>query len=258
MSDHEGRRYAIVGGTSGMGFAAARCLAEEGARVVLIGRDRDRAAAVARTLGPLAAGDGVAEGGAGAAVDRAARTMGGLDGLAVTAGPINSHGTVADLTDDQWAESFDTQLMTVVRSLRAAIPLLQANGGGSIVTTAAYSMRAQKNWLPHYTAMKSAIASVTKNVAKSFGADGIRANCIAPGAVASEALDCTKAEAAELYGLPPGEALNRYMKERWGMNVALGRVGEPPEVGELIAFLLSGRAAYMTGALINIDGGTDF
>ncbi|MCK9543914.1 MAG: SDR family oxidoreductase [Novosphingobium sp.] len=256
---HAGKRYVIVGGTAGMGFAAAQVLAGAGGRVALIGQDAGRARDKAALLGADHVGDGAADGGVAAAVERCARAMGGLDGIAVTAGPINSHGGVLELTDADWQESFETIFLLTMRAVRAAIPLLAASGGGTVVTTAAYSTRAAKQRLPHYAAMKSAVVSLTKNIAKFHAADHIRANCIAPGAVASEALDSARAQAAELYpDMEPMAALNRFMVEDWGMKVAMNRVGLPSEIGELIAFLLSDAAGFMTGALINIDGGTDF
>ena len=104
-----------------------------------------------------------------------------------------------------------------------------------MVTTAAYSARAAKPVLPHYAAMKAAVISLTKNIAKTYGAQGVRANCVAPGAVATEALDKAKAAAVEKFGPPEDVALNRFMVENWGMKVALNRVGLPHEVGELVA-----------------------
>ncbi len=258
VTDHSGRRYVVVGGTAGMGAAAAALLASAGARTTIIGRNAERAATKAAAMGGNVAGEGSDKGGLDAAIHRSADRMGGIDGLAVTAGPMASQGSLLELTDEQWSEMFETQLMTTVRSLRAAIPLLKANGGGNIVTTAAYSVRAQKENLPHYAAMKTAVASVSKNAAKFHGKDNIRVNCIAPGAVATDAMDPLKAMAVAEYGGDPMAALNRMMIEKWGMKVATNRVGEPREIGELIAFLLSPAAAFMTGALINIDGGTDF
>lgn len=254
-----GRRYALVGGTAGMGFAAAETLAAGGARVALLGRDPGRAAEKAEALGSGAIGDGSDDGGIEAAIGRVHERLGGIDGIAITAGPIGSRGGILDLADEDWRESFETIFMLTMRSVRAALPLLAANGGGTIVTTAAYSVRAAKQPLPHYAAMKAAVASLTKNVALFHAKDGVRANCIAPGAIATEALDGARAAAAERYpAADPRDALNRVMIEDWGMQVALNRVGLPGEVGELIAFLLSPAAAYMTGALINIDGGTNF
>jgi len=261
-TERTGERIVIVGGTGGMGYAAAQILAAEGAAVAIIGRDlrKARSKAAALTGGIRSLGLAVDEGDPDTltrAIGDAVRTFGGLDGLAVTAGPIKQHGTILELDDAVWLEAFETQLMTTVRACRAALPAL-IESGGAIVTTSAYSVRAQKPVLPHYTAMKSAIASVTKNIAKTYGPQGVRANCIAPGAIATEALDGAKAEAVAKFGGPPDEALDRFMQENWGMKLALNRVGQPAEVGDLIAFLLSRKAGYLTGALINIDGGTDF
>jgi NAD(P)-dependent dehydrogenase (short-subunit alcohol dehydrogenase family) len=260
-----GKAYAIVGGTAGMGFAAARVLGEDGAMVALIARDAERGAARA---GELAAATGaqvrmfVGDAGDAAsiqgAIDSAAQTFGRLDGLAVTAGPTASQAAFADLTDADWSQYFELQLMSVVRACRAALPHLVAAGGGAIVNLAAYSIRAQKPTLAAYTAMKTAVASVTKNIAVNYGKHGVRANTVCPGFIFTESANRVATMAAEKYGLPPYEALNRAMVEDWHMPVALGRVGRPEEIGELIAVLLSSRAGYVSGALINADGGTQF
>jgi 3-oxoacyl-[acyl-carrier protein] reductase len=246
------RNHIIVGGTAGMGKAAAVQLLAEGASVALIGRDTARAEAVASEIGAI--GFGSDEGGLEAAMHRAVEALGGLDGLAVTAGPINVQADLLSLSDDDWAESFETQLMTVVRALRVAVPAMIARGGGSIVTVSAYSIRAPKQVLAHYAAMKAAIGVVTKTIAKVHGKDGIRANCIAPGAIATDSMDPMR----EALGGLDNVGLWQVMRDKYGMKAGLDRIGEPHEIGELIAFLLSPKAAYLTGAMINIDGGTDF
>ena len=185
------------------------------------------------------------------------RRFGRLHGLAITAGDMQRQDEFLNLADEDWAASFEALVMPVVRASRAALPLLIANRG-RLVTTAAYSTRAQKPTLASYAAMKSAVVSLTKNIAKTYGSTGLRANCVAPGAIDTDAFEPLRVAALGLYGPPVDEALNKLMIDKWGMKVALNRVGRPREVGELIAFLLSDRAAYMTGATINIDGGTDF
>jgi 3-oxoacyl-[acyl-carrier protein] reductase len=246
------RNHIIVGGTAGMGKAAAVQLLAEGASVALIGRDTARAVTVASELGAI--GFGSDEGGLEATMRRAVEALGGLDGLAVTAGPIQVQADLLSLSDDAWAESFETQLMTVIRALRVAVPAMTLSGGGSIVTVSAYSIRAPKPMLAHYAAMKAAIGVVTKTIAKSHGKDCIRANCIAPGAIATDAMDATRASLGGLDNI----GLWQVMRDQYGMKAGLDRIGEPHEVGELIAFLLSPKAAYLTGAMINVDGGTDF
>ena len=259
--------FLIVGGTAGMGFEAARVLAGEGARVAVAGRDADRAHAAAASIGAEHGGSAVAVVGdvsttqdeADRIVAAAVDAIGPLAGVAVTTGTNPSaHSTLEDATDATWAESFEETLMGTVRVVKAALPGLVARGGGTVVTTAAYSIHSpHANRMP-YVALKSAVATFTKNVAKSYGPQGVRANCVCPGAIETGGLAALRAQLAEARGVSPEGLLEQVMHDEWHMDVALGRPGRPEELGDLFAFLLSGRAAYLTGALVNIDGGTDF
>jgi NAD(P)-dependent dehydrogenase (short-subunit alcohol dehydrogenase family) len=262
------RSFVIVGGTTGMGFAAATELARDGANVALVARDgdraRERAEALASDHGVRAVGisaDGTSrDGSLERAIDHAEADLGILRGLAVTAGPMNQQGPFVEHEDDSWDWYYEVILMMTVRACRAAIPRLAANGGGTIVTTAAYSVRAPKPLIPPYTSMKAAVLTLSKILAKTYGDDGIRVNTVCPGLFDTEVNDFIRATRAEQYGVPLEDAIYTHLSSNpaWNMRVALDRGGRPQEAGELIAFLLSDRAAYMTGAVINIDGGTDF
>jgi 3-oxoacyl-[acyl-carrier protein] reductase len=263
-----GRNYVLVGGTQGMGFGAAQELAREGANVALLARDPDRTRAkadqLAREFGIKAVGIPVdaAQSGDGVrnAIDAAAAALGPLNGLAVTAGPMKQQGHFDEHEDDSWDWYYQVILMITVRSCRAIIPHLQRNGGGNIVTTSAYSYRAPKVTISPYTAMKAAVWSVSKNMAKTYGVDNIRVNIVCPGLFDTEVNDFIREKRAEQYGVPLEDAIYTHLASdpAWNMRVALRRGGRPREAGELIAFLLGDKAAFMTGAAINIDGGTDF
>jgi NAD(P)-dependent dehydrogenase (short-subunit alcohol dehydrogenase family) len=257
------RNYLIIGGTAGMGLAAAQVLAADGARLVVAGRSTERAdAAVGLIAGPFVrpiAGDVSRPGEAERIVAAALDTLGSLDGIAITTGTSRAaHSTLHAATEAVWAEAFDDVLMGTIRSVQAAVPHLIAGEGGTVVTTAAYSIRAFHPARVPYVVMKSGVAAFTKTIAKEFGPQGVRANCVCPGAIETESLAAMRHQLAETRGLPPEGLLEQVMVEEWGMEVALGRPGRPGEVGDLFAFLLSPRAGYLSGAVINIDGGTAF
>ncbi|MCJ0950624.1 SDR family oxidoreductase (plasmid) [Rhodococcus erythropolis] len=256
------KSYLVVGGTAGMGLAAARALAADGASVVVVGRDGGRAEkAAAEVLGAGASRafglscDVSATGEAERAVAESVALLGRLDGVAVTTGILGKEPIEAP--DENWIAAFHDVLLGTTRTVESALPHLITTRG-TIVTTAAYSVRAPEIARLPYASLKGAVSVFTKGIAKAYGRHGIRANCVCPGAIETDALRAIRAHVAQERGYPYEEALERVMVEEWGLNAALGRPGQPDEVGELIAFLLSPRAGYLTGALVNIDGGTDF
>lgn len=258
----KGKSFLVAGGTGGMGLAAAKALAAEGAAVAVVGRNAERAVLAAAEV--VAAGaaaahplvfDVSAEGGAAAAVAAAVELFGGLDGVAITTGLIG-HEPI-EISDGRWIEVFRDVMLGTTRTVEAALPYLIASRG-TIVTTAAYSIRAPEIARLPYASMKSAVATFTKGIAKAYGPKGVRANCVAPGAIETSALTAIRKQVSEAKGIPYEEALERVMIEDWGLDIALHRPGKPEEVGALIAFLLSPVAGYMTGSLLNIDGGTNF
>ena len=165
-----GQGYLVFGGSAGIGRATAQALAADGARVAVVGRGIERAEATAAELSAATGSTVVALAGdltvAGAAEDVVAGALdqlGGLRGVAVTTGlGIRGQRDLVTGTDEDWSATFDDVLMATVRACRAAVPVLIEQGGGAIVTTAAYSIRSPKAHQVPYASLKAGVASLTK------------------------------------------------------------------------------------------------
>jgi NAD(P)-dependent dehydrogenase (short-subunit alcohol dehydrogenase family) len=260
-----GRSYILVGGSRGMGFETARVLAAEGAKLTLIGRDAERAADAARTL-EVAFGaealaltaDGAQAGELARAVAGSVERFGAPRGLLVTSGLTDRNADILTADEADWEHNFQDVFMGAMRAAKAVLPAMLAGGGGQIVTCGSFTSRVPKGRLFPYAAMKAAVVNFTKNLARTYGAQGVRANCVCPGAFATDRVNARIEAAMAETGRSRADASAFVVGEVFNMSVALGRAGEPHEAGELMAFLLSERAAYLTGAVINIDGGTVF
>jgi 3-oxoacyl-[acyl-carrier protein] reductase len=253
----------IVGGSRGMGFAAARCFADDGARVAVVGRSRavvDQAAEeLTRRGSPDAIGlvaDVVdAEAVEKAFTDLGERWDGGLNVLVNAVGP-SAVGSFEDLTDDQWRQAVDDGVMGMVHCVRAALPLLRRAEWARIVNFSAHSTQRQSVMLPAYTAAKAMVNSVSKNLSLLLAKDEILVNVVSPGSIASESL-VGWASTVGVDGTDP-YALMDAIAKHFGHPAHLPRAGLPDEIGPVVAFLASRRNSYMTGANVNVDGGSDF
>jgi len=253
----------IVGGGRGMGFASARCFADDGARVAVVGRSRavlDQAAEeLTRRGSPDAVGlvadvvnaDQVEK----VFTDVGERWNGELNVLVNAVGP-SAVGSFEDLTDDQWRQAVDDGVMGMVHCVRAALPLLRRAEWARIVNFSAHSTQRQSVMLPAYTAAKAMVNSVSKNLSLLLAKDEILVNVVSPGSIASESL-VGWASTVGVDGTDP-YALMDAIAEHFGHPAHLPRAGLPDEIGPVVAFLASRRNSYMTGANVNVDGGSDF
>ena len=185
----------VVGGGRGMGFAAARCLAEDGARVAVVGRTKDVLEGAAKDLTECGSPDAlglVADTTDAGQVQRvfdelSERWHGELNALINAVGP-STRGTFEDLTDARWREAFDDGVMGMVHCVRSALPMLRKAGWARIVNFSAHSTQRQTVILPAYTAAKAALTSISKNLSLLLAKDEIMVNVVSPGSIASEAL----------------------------------------------------------------------
>lgn len=253
----------VVGGGGGMGLATARCLAEEGARVAVIGRSRsalDRAVAQLSGCGSPDALGMVADIRDGAQVDTVfaelgERWNGELNALINAVGP-GSVGSFESLTDDQWHQAVDAGVMGMVRCVRAALPSLRKAQWARVVNFSAHSIQRQSVMLAAYTGAKAMLTSVSKNLSLLLAKDEILVNVVSPGSIASESL-IGWAESVGVDGNDPYRLMDA-IAEHFGHPAHLPRAGLPEEIGPVVAFLASRRNSYMTGANVNVDGGSDF
>ncbi|MEZ0049040.1 3-oxoacyl-[acyl-carrier protein] reductase [Mycobacterium sp. MAA66] len=258
-----GATAVVVGGGRGMGLATARCLAADGARVAVVGRSPDVLDSAAEQLvdcGSPEAFGVVLDVTDAAAVDiafgeLAARWDGALNVLINTVGP-GAAGTFEQLTDDQWRSAVDEGVMSMVHCVRAAIPLLRRAQWARVVNFSAHSTQRQSIMLPAYTAAKAMVNSISKNLSLLLAKDEIMVNVVSPGSISSEAL-LAWADSVGVDGSDPYR-LMAAIDEHFGHPAHLPRAGLPSEIGPVAAFLASRRNSYMTGANVNVDGGSDY
>jgi 3-oxoacyl-[acyl-carrier protein] reductase len=252
----------VQGGTKGMGKAAAMCFAEEGAKVAVIGRDQEAIDSTVVQLREAGAPDALglrADVTDLEQVNVAFATVGeqwGHLNVLVNAAGDAVRGGIEELSDDDWRSSVDLVALGMTRCVRAALPMLRAAGWARIVNLSAISTNRQSPSLIAYTAAKAMVTSITKNLSQSLAPDAILVNTVSPGPILSDAMERVVREAGgdptDLRGVMQG------LTARYGHPSHLDRVGTPEEVGAVVAFLASRRNSYMTGANINVDGGTDF
>jgi 3-oxoacyl-[acyl-carrier protein] reductase len=250
-------KVAMVGGASkGLGFAVARALAAEGARVCIAARDGDainRAAdAIHAETGSeaLAVAADLSNADATAAWHAAAiQQFGGVDLLfANTGGP--PAGTALAFDDAAWQSAFDLLLMSVVRSVRLVVPSMRARGGGAILVGTSSSVKEPLPNLALSNVLRSGVTSLAKTLSVELAPQKIRVNTLIPGRIATDRLRQLDEINAGKAGMP----LEDY-QTRSASTIPLGRYGTPDDFGRVGAFLLSEAASYITGAAVQVDGG---
>jgi NAD(P)-dependent dehydrogenase (short-subunit alcohol dehydrogenase family) len=244
----------VTGSTAGIGLETARLLAAEGARVVVTGRDSDRVEnarlesgaelGVIADLGePAAATDLIAE----------AAELGAVDCLVNNVGVAYQVG-FDELTDEQWDEMWQLNVMSAVRAIRAALPSMLERGSGSIVNVSSTAAKRPSTGMPNYSVTKAALLSLSRLVADLYAKKGVRCNAVAPGPTATGAwLD--EGGLADQQAHRSGKSREEVL-ESVAAGRPLGRLAEPEEIASVIAFLCSDRASYVTGAAWSADGGT--
>ena len=252
----QGRRVVVSGGGSGIGRAASLRLAEEGARVAVLDKRGALAEAVSEEIGS-AGGEALgiecdvgAEEQVTDAIARASQSLGGVDSLFANAGTAGA-GWIHETTLADWESVLRVNLTGVFLLAKHCIPLMLEAGQGAVVTTGSIAsvVVGAGGSAASYAASKGGVLQLTRQIAVDYGARGIRANCVCPGAVKTSLGDHSR-EDQENSTTPANERLPRQRPP-----VALPRVADPGEIASVVAFLLSDDASFVTGSAVMADGG---
>ncbi|WP_457579723.1 SDR family NAD(P)-dependent oxidoreductase [Ensifer canadensis] len=253
MTEFAGK-VALVTGTSGIGLASAVRLATAGAQVLACGND----AAANQTFDQIAQERGLAmasrladvsvEAEVAAAVAEVVSRHGGLD-IVVNAAAVHPFGTVLDTSFEIWNRCLSVNVGSIYLTGRFAIPEMSKRGGGAIVNISSVQGHNCQQNVAAYVATKGAIHALTRAMALDHADARVRVNSVSPGSVRTPLLSL----AARTYG---GEGVSEEEAfARFGAAHPIGRIGEPEEVADLVAYLASDRAAFITGSDFRIDGG---
>ena len=236
----------VTGGASGIGVASARALAAIGRPVALWDLSESKAVAEAEALdasGVTAIGVGVDVRDVDAIKEAASRTRAALPsvgGIVHCAGTVDT-GSLEGITVDAWDSGINVHLRPIPFLIRAFLDDLKAHPGSAIVAIASINATLGNAANPIYTAAKGGVLSIVRSLADRLGPDGIRINAVSPGHIRTPMMQ---------------PSIDARGEERYNNRILLGRVGEPSEIANVVRFLLSDEASYITAAEIVVDGGT--
>jgi 3-oxoacyl-[acyl-carrier protein] reductase len=234
----------VTGSTAGIGLATLRLLVDEGARVISSGRAHaPNAGEALHVSADLSAPDAPAE-----LIEAATQAFGQVDVL------VNNVGTAyiasfEDVTDGEWEEMWQLNVMSYVRAIRAVVPQMRERQGGSIVNVSSTAGKRPSTGMPHYSVTKAAVLSLSRLVADVYAKHGIRCNAVTPGPTATDSW-------LGPGGLADQQGDRAEVLAKVAAGRPLGRLAEPEEIAAVITFLCSDRASYVTGAAWSADGGT--
>jgi NAD(P)-dependent dehydrogenase (short-subunit alcohol dehydrogenase family) len=259
----KGKRALITGASSGLGAATALELANEGVSIVVHGRDKDRAEAVAAEVrakgvgAAVAIGDITKDADANAIADTALAAFGGIDILINSAGGVVRDGnpTWQQMSPDDWLMAFNFNVVSIIRFCQKLVPPMMDRNWGRVINISSIAGRVFSGLLHDYGAAKAAVDHITTNLSKTFAPKGVTVNAIVPGTIMTPQSKRWVVTLGKQKGWPDdlAEQERRYTTEHSPQPVP--RLGRPDEIAAAATFLASPRSNYTTGATLVVDGG---
>jgi 3-oxoacyl-[acyl-carrier protein] reductase len=250
-----GRAAIVTGASRGIGRHVALGLAAEGCHVLLCARDEVALEAVADELGEAGveyAVDVSDPSAAAAIVEACQASFGRVDILVNNAGAAEPKA-FAELTADDWQRGLEVNFLAAARLSVAVLPAMRAAGWGRLVHVASISGREPDPLFAPYSAAKAALLNLSTSLSRAHAAEGVLSSCVIPGVTVTELVEANALATAERTDRTPEEVMERMLAKQ---GVAAGRFGQPAEVAAAVVFLASEAASWITGATLEVDGGT--
>jgi len=256
-----GKVALVTGSSAGIGEAIAERLAQEGAGVIVHGRNRERAQAVAERItraggrAKVAIGDLATDAGAASVIKEALAAFGGVDIVVNNAGGYEATDW-ASATPDKWAEVYNQNVLSMVRVIQGTLEHVKSRGWGRFIQLGSAVGSAPFPGMPDYNVTKAANINMTVSLAKALAGTNVTANTVSPGPVRTPGLEGFFAAVAQQMGVSGTfEQIEPTVIKNAMPSVLVGRAGRPEEIADAVAFLASPRADYITGANLRVDGG---
>lgn len=251
----------VTGASKGIGKAIAVAFAAEGSRVVLNARNQqelEQAVQEIRQSGGYAlalAADVMSASEVQRLAQQTVERFGTVHVLVNNAGGAGGFASFEELSDEDWINIFNLNVLSAVRMTRALLPFMKQQKWGRIINIASESGIQPDPFMPHYNAAKAAVINLTKSLSKAYASDGILVNTVSPAFIKTPLVEHLLAAQAQEQGVTPQKAEQAFLRQN-RPHIELGRPGTPEEVASAVVFLASEAASFITGANLRVDGGS--
>jgi NAD(P)-dependent dehydrogenase (short-subunit alcohol dehydrogenase family) len=258
----KGKVVLVTGASQGIGKAIAEAFAAEGSKVALTARGADELQKAVREISERSGAEVISVAADASKADdnirmvaEVVKRFGTVHVLVNNAGGVGAFAAFHDLTDENWLDIFNLNVMSAVRASRAVLPYMQKQKWGRIINISSESATQPDGFMPHYNASKAAMNNLTKSLSKAYATDGILVNTVSPAFIMTPLLSNVLQKMANEQGASLEEAIAHFLANN-RPHIEVKRPGEPKEVASATVFLASEQASFITGTNLRVDGGS--